>query len=83
MQQTQKQKLAKALWMAKMRSGIKYPELAEKVGASHIHINRVLTGSSTCTMQLLFRIADALDLEILALNKQEVKRWRENIGPIS
>lgn len=57
-------KFGPVLRRLRQEKGLSQEELAERVGmASHAHISRLESGHKQPTVETLFRLADALDVE--------------------
>lgn len=59
----------------RLERGLSQEELAERAGmASHAHISRLESGRKQPTVEMLFRLAEALEVEAWAIVQEMGKR---------
>ena len=56
---------------AMLTRGLSQRGLADAAGVSQVHVNRILVGKADCSIEILSRIADALETTASALLDSE------------
>lgn len=75
-----KQKIGKLIQQTRLDRGLTQAELAKNLGTSQSAINRIESGGQNLSMEMLARISDALDREIIALNRPGTLNFRVEGG---
>lgn len=75
-----KQKIGKLIQQTRLDRGLTQAEFAKALGTSQSAINRIENGGQNLSMEMLARISDALNSEIVSLNRRGTLNFRVEGG---